>query len=146
MTYPRSMHAPGRPRARRPWLPLVGAALAVAAVCALGVWRPWVVPSAPVAVAVDEGVVSLAPAALALPEHPRVLVFGDSWVYGSAAIVPTEGFAYVLGRTEGWDTVVDGIRGSGYLKPGQDGGSYGWSSPAPRRSPRSGPRGARTRP
>jgi len=117
------MHAPGRPRARRPWLPLVGAALAVAAVCALGVWRPWVVPSAPVAVA-DDGVAAPALVALSLPEEPRVLVFGDSWVYGSAAIVPTLGFAYRLGDDLGWDTVVDGVRGSGYLKPGLDGGSY----------------------
>jgi hypothetical protein len=119
------MHAPGRPRARRPWLPIVGAALAVAVVCAVAAWRPWVVPSAPAAAPDAASAVTVSPAALALPENPRVLIFGDSWVYGSAAIVPTEGFAYVLGANEGWDTVVDGIRGSGYLKPGQDGGSYG---------------------
>ena len=58
------------------------------------------------------------------PITPRVLIFGDSWVYGSAAIVPTLGFAYLLGESEGWDTIVDGVRGSGYLKPGLDGGSY----------------------
>lgn len=118
------MPAPGRLRARRPWLPLVGAALAVAAVCALGMWRPWITPSAPVAVEQD-AVAMIAPAALELPDEPRVLVFGDSWVYGSAAIVPTLGFAYRLGDELGWDTVVDGVRGSGYLKPGIDGGSYG---------------------
>lgn len=124
VTYPRSMHAHGRPRARRPWLPIIGAALAVAAVCAVGVWRPWVVPSPPAAVAVSEGVAAVAPAPLTLPDEPRVLVFGDSWVYGSAAIVPTLGFAYRLGHDAGWDTIVDGVRGSGYLKPGLDGGSY----------------------
>ena len=118
------MHAPGRLRARRPWLPIVGAALAVAAVCALGMWRPWVVPSAPVA-AEEETVTAVAPAPLTLPDQPRVLVFGDSWVYGSAAFVPTLGFAYLLGDEAGWDTRVDGVRGSGYLKPGLDGGSYG---------------------
>ena len=117
------MHAPGRLRARRPWLPIIGAALAVAIVCALGAWRPWIVPSAPVA-ADDEAAVAITPAALVLPDEPRVLVFGDSWVYGSAAIVPTLGFAYRLGDDLGWETVVDGVRGSGYLKPGLDGGSY----------------------
>jgi len=119
------MHAPGRPRARRAWLPIIGAALAVAAVCAVAAWRPWVAPSAPVAGPDAASAVTVSPAPLALPESPRVLIFGDSWVYGSAAMVPTQGFAYVLGANEGWETVVDGIRGSGYLKPGQDGGAYG---------------------
>ncbi|MGN8552513.1 UNVERIFIED_CONTAM: SGNH/GDSL hydrolase family protein [Microbacterium sp. SLM126] len=118
------MHAPGSLRVRRPWLPVLGAALAVAAVCALGVWRPWVTPSAPVASEADT-VVAVAPAMLELPEAPRVLVFGDSWVYGSAATIPALGFAYRLGENLGWDAVVDGVRGSGYLKPGIDGGSYG---------------------
>lgn len=116
------MHAHGRPRARRPWLPLAGVALAVAIVCALGFARPWAEQPAPVAAPQTAAV---QPALLALPDEPRVLVFGDSWVYGSAAIVPTLGFAYVAGETLGWDTVVDGIRGSGYLKPGWDGAAYG---------------------
>jgi len=119
------MHAHGRPRARRPWLPLLGAALAVAMVCAVAAWRPWIVPSTPVAGGDSRSVVSVAPAPLVLPEHPRVLIFGDSWVYGSAAIVPTAGFAYVVGQTRGWETIVNGVRGSGYLKPGIDGGTYG---------------------
>nr|BFF10807.1 hypothetical protein GCM10025699_21100 [Microbacterium flavescens] len=119
------MHAPGRLRARRPWSPLVGAALAVAVVCALGMWRPWIVPSAPVAVEAESAAVSSAPPALALPDQPRVLVFGDSWVYGSAATVPSLGFAYLLADHLGGETIVDGVRGSGYLKPGLDGGSYG---------------------
>jgi lysophospholipase L1-like esterase len=67
----------------------------------------------------------VAPAPLLLPDQPRVLVFGDSWVYGSAATVPQLGFAYRLGELAGWDTVVDGVRGSGYLKDGVDGPSYG---------------------
>lgn len=118
------MHALGRPRARRPWLLLVGALAAVAVVFAIGVWRPWLTPSAPAASEQDAVAAVAVPAALALPDEPRVLIFGDSWVYGSAATVPTLGFAYRLGENLGWDAVVDGVRGSGYLKPGLDGGSY----------------------
>lgn len=119
------MHAPGRPRARRPWLPIVGAAIAVGVVCAAAAWRPWGVPSTPVAGSDAASAVTVAPAPLALPENSRVLVFGDSWVYGSAAAVPTLGFAYVISEDRGWDAVIDGVRGSGYLRPGIDGGSYG---------------------
>jgi lysophospholipase L1-like esterase len=59
--------------------------------------------------------------------HPgdRVLVFGDSWVYGSAAIKPTLGFAYLLADRLDVHTLVAGVRGSGYLKPGIDGPAYG---------------------
>ncbi len=31
----------------------------------------------------------------------------------------------MLGERLGWESTVDGVRGSGYLKPGLDGGSYG---------------------
>ncbi|MFK4836085.1 SGNH/GDSL hydrolase family protein [Microbacterium sp. ZW T2_14] len=123
------MHAPGRTRARRLWLPLLGAALAVAAVCAVAVLRPWGAPEpvAPVAVAEGDAAVaaSAPPAPLVLEEDARVLVFGDSWVYGSAATVPTLGFAYLLADELGVETVVNGVRGSGYLKPGLDGPAYG---------------------
>ncbi|WP_228479488.1 SGNH/GDSL hydrolase family protein [Microbacterium atlanticum] len=123
------MHAPGRFRARRLWLSLVGAALAVAALCAVAVLRPWGAPEpvAPAAVAEGDGAaaasVPLAP--LALGDDARVLVFGDSWVYGSAATTPTLGFAYRLADELSVQTIVDGVRGSGYLKPGIDGPSYG---------------------
>ena len=123
------MHAPGNTRARRLWLPLAGAALAVAAVCAVAVLRPWGAsePVAPAAVAEGEAAVaaSVPPAPLVLEDDARVLVFGDSWVYGSAANVPTLGFAYLLADELGVETVVDGVRGSGYLKPGLDGPAYG---------------------
>ncbi|GAA5096321.1 hypothetical protein GCM10025760_29670 [Microbacterium yannicii] len=129
MTYPLLMHAPGRTRARRLWLPLLGAALAVAAVCAVAVLRPWGAPEpvAPVAVAEGDAAVaaSAPPAPLVLEDDARVLVFGDSWVYGSAATVPTLGFAYLLADELGVETVVNGVRGSGYLKPGLDGPAYG---------------------
>ncbi|MBD7957128.1 SGNH/GDSL hydrolase family protein [Microbacterium sp. Sa4CUA7] len=113
-----------RTRARRPTWPLVVLAAAVAAICLFSIWRPWQTASAPAAGAVGAAA-AVAPAPLALPPAPRVLVFGDSWTYGSAATDPTDGYAYVIGEQLGWDVVVAGVRGSGYLKPGLDGGSYG---------------------
>lgn len=106
---------------------VVAVVLAVAAVV-LGVWRPWVpVPStAPVgAAATDEEAVEIAPVPLLLPEDPTVLVFGDSWTYGSAATEPTLGYAYVLADLLAGETIVNGVRGSGYLKPGLDGPAFG---------------------
>ncbi|WP_314508268.1 SGNH/GDSL hydrolase family protein [uncultured Microbacterium sp.] len=118
--------APVRSRRGRRFWPLAIAALAIAAVCALAAIRPWAVPPAPVAaVAQDAAPAVIAPTALALPDAPQVLIFGDSWTYGSAAALPTLGYAYVIGQRLGWQTTVDGVRGSGYLKPGLDGGSYG---------------------
>ncbi|MCR2810151.1 MULTISPECIES: SGNH/GDSL hydrolase family protein [unclassified Microbacterium] len=112
-------------RARRFW-PLAIAALAVAAVCAVAAVRPWTAdPGAVVATGRDAVAAVAGPLPLALPEQPRVLIFGDSWTYGSAASLPSLGYAYVIGQRLGWDTTVDGVRGSGYLKPGLDGGSYG---------------------
>ncbi|BDZ38677.1 SGNH/GDSL hydrolase family protein [Microbacterium suwonense] len=103
-------------------LVIVGAA-AVALTVALGVSRPWMPPAetAPVAAAQND----ISPAPLTLPEHPRVLVFGDSWTYGSAATPRTEGYAYLLADLLDGETVVDGVRGSGYQKPGIDGPDYG---------------------
>ncbi len=90
-------------------------------------WRPWApLPSAaPVGAAEGAPTALVAPAPLALPEHPTVLVFGDSWTYGSAATTPTEGYAYVLADLLDGETIVDGVRGSGYLKPGIDGPTFG---------------------
>ncbi len=106
---------------------LLAVVLAIAAVV-LGVWRPWsTAPSTdPVgAAAGTSDAVAPAPAPLLLPDDPTVLVFGDSWTYGSAATVPTQGYAYVLAELIGGTTIVDGVRGSGYLKPGIDGPSFG---------------------
>ncbi|MFT4229656.1 MAG: SGNH/GDSL hydrolase family protein [Microbacterium sp.] len=116
--------APERTR-QSPW-PLALLAIAVALVCVLAGWHPWTGSDAPVSGGVADGAgAAPAPVALSLPEHARVLILGDSWTYGQAAAVPTEGYAYVLGRTLGWDVTVDGVRGSGYLRPGLDGGSFG---------------------
>lgn len=102
---------------------LTALTIAVAAVV-LGVWRPWL-PAVPDAAVLAADEVSVAPAPLALAEHPRVLVFGDSWTYGSAASEPTLGYAYVLAELLDGETIVDGVRGSGYLKPGLDGPAFG---------------------
>jgi hypothetical protein len=117
--------APARRRLRRTGI-AVALALAVAA-GVLGVWRPWApLPSAaPVGAAEGEPTAAIAPAPLVLPEHPTVLVFGDSWTYGSAASDPTLGYAYVLADLLDGETVVDGGRGSGYLKPGLDRPPFG---------------------
>ncbi|OAN43512.1 SGNH/GDSL hydrolase family protein [Microbacterium sp. H83] len=119
------------PASTRRRLPLAGVSIAVVlafAAVVLGVWRPWVSApsSAPAgAAASGESVAAVAPAPLILPEHPTVLVFGDSWTYGSAATEPTQGYAYVLADLLDGETIVNGVRGSGYLKPGLDGPAFG---------------------
>lgn len=111
-------------RTRRAW-PIVVVALAVALVCAFAVLRPFV--SAPTAqLAAGAGITAVVDAEpLALPPEPRVLIFGDSWTYGSAASDPTLGYAYVIGANLGWDATVNGVPGSGYLKPGLTGPAFG---------------------
>lgn len=96
----------------------------------VGAWRPWRRPAPAAEVAGGAGLANTgadasAPAALMVPTGATVLVFGDSWTYGSAASDPALGYAYQLGRITGWTAVVDGVRGSGYLKPGLDGPSFG---------------------
>lgn len=91
----------------------------------LGVWRPWIPAALDAPILAAEEVVTVAPTPLVLPGHPRVLVFGDSWTYGSAASAPTLGYAYVLAELLDGETVVDGVRGSGYLRPGIDGPAFG---------------------
>lgn len=101
---------------------VLGLAVAGAVV---GVWRPWVPTAIDSPILASEEVVAVAPTPITLPEHPRVLVFGDSWTYGSAASSPTLGYAYVLADLLDGETIVDGVRGSGYLRPGLDGPSFG---------------------
>lgn len=59
----------------------------------------------------------ITPTAIRLPAHPDVLVFGDSWTYGSAANPIKKGYAYVLAGLLGGRTKVEGVRGSGYVRP-----------------------------
>ena len=91
---------------------------------ALGVWRPWA-PVAPPQAADGTQAAVVQPSPVVLPDEPTVLIFGDSWTYGSAATERDQGYAYVLGQSLGWNAIVDGVRASGYLKPGIDGPSYG---------------------
>ncbi|WP_175986002.1 SGNH/GDSL hydrolase family protein [Microbacterium tenebrionis] len=104
---------------------LIAIVAAVACGVLLGVWRPWVPAVGDSPVLASEESAAIAPTPLVLPEHPRVLVFGDSWTYGSAASEPTLGYAYVLADLIDGETIVDGVRGSGYLKPGIDGPDFG---------------------
>lgn len=116
-TDPTSRHIP-------PWV-VAGLAVVVAAVAVVAVWRPWSTPAATVAAGSGDTAVAVTPDLLDLPEGATVLIFGDSWTFGSAASDPTLGYAYVVSDLTGWTTIVDGVRGSGYLKPGIDGPDFG---------------------
>lgn len=109
---------------RRGIVVLVVLAAAIAAVCALALTRPWAAEELPVSRADAGAAAPASPMLLSLPEHPRILVFGDSWTYGSAASAPTLGYAYVLASLMHGQTQVNGSRGSGYLVPGIDGGTF----------------------
>lgn len=50
----------------------------------------------------------------------KALFFGDSWTAGYGAMPVTRGYAYLTGQALGWDYKVDGVNGTGYLKPGSD--------------------------
>lgn len=99
-------------------------ALAVLAGAAALALRPWSAPVAAVEQASAEEAV-ITPPPIRLPDDPDVLVFGDSWTYGSAATPVERGYAYVLAELLGGTTTVDGGRGSGYLKPGIDRPDFG---------------------
>ncbi|MFE6734081.1 SGNH/GDSL hydrolase family protein [Microbacterium sp. NPDC057650] len=118
------------PPSHRPRMSLRGAILIGAAVlvtvASIGFGMLRTHAPDPVALGASSGATNAeAPAPLVLPEHPRILVFGDSWTYGSAATPPTDGYAYRLADLMHGTTIVDGVRGSGYLKPGLDGPAYG---------------------
>lgn len=119
------MTASGIPLRRVPVWVLTGLAGVLALAAVVAVWRPWVTPEATVAAGAGQAAVQVAPADLDLPENPTVLIFGDSWTYGSAATLPELGYAYVVADIAEWTTVVDGVRGSGYLKAGIDGPAFG---------------------
>ncbi|MFI8631303.1 SGNH/GDSL hydrolase family protein [Microbacterium sp. NPDC077663] len=107
-------------------------AAGVAAIVALAAWQPWRTAPTVDAATSTSGIPAVE--LLSIPADADVLVFGDSWTYGAAATVPTDGYAYQLGRLTGWDVTVDGVRGSGYMKPGFDGPDFRtratWLDPA----------------
>ena len=125
MTYPQRVQTRGaRPRRRTVWA-VSAITAAVVALALTAVLRPWSAPTAAPVAAADGPVASVEAPPLSLPTGARVLIFGDSWTYGSAASDPALGYAYVVAQRTGWTTIVDGVRGSGYLKPGIDGPSFG---------------------
>jgi len=100
---------------------LLASVVAVLLIATLIVVRPWHTGVAAAPSAEASGTLGVAGADGA----PRVLVFGDSWTYGSAATRPELGYAYRLAEVAGWQTLVDGERGSGYLKEGLAGNTFG---------------------
>ncbi|OYC97348.1 SGNH/GDSL hydrolase family protein [Microbacterium sp. Yaish 1] len=125
MTYPQRVRTRNaRPRRRSVWA-VSAISAAVVALALTAFLRPWAAPTAAPVAAAPGTVARIEAAPLALPTDARVLIFGDSWTYGSAASDPTLGYAYVVAQRTGWTTIVDGVRGSGYLKPGIDGPSFG---------------------
>ncbi|WP_170180897.1 SGNH/GDSL hydrolase family protein [Microbacterium sediminis] len=108
-------------------LSLLAAVIAVVLAATLVVLQPWAPQqeSAPVAEAGAGVVIESAPSPEEASDLPRVLVFGDSWTVGSAATAPSGGYAYRVADIAGWDTIVNGESGSGYLKEGRAGNTFG---------------------
>ena len=60
---------------------------------------------------------SAAPPALVLPDHPKVLLLGDSYTKGIGASTKDKAYAYSIAEPLGWDLTVDGKSGTGYIDP-----------------------------
>lgn len=78
-------------------------------------------PSDPVALAEPEGPYAIGAAG----DNAEVLVFGDSWTYGTAASERENGYAYRLAGIGGWHVTVAGEPASGYLRKGVWGRTFG---------------------
>jgi len=65
------------------------------------------------------------PRPLVLPEHPRVLLMGDSYTEGWGADPQTRGYAYQIAAPLGWTLTRDGIGSTGFVDVGlKNQGSY----------------------
>lgn len=51
---------------------------------------------------------------IAAPVHTAFL--GDSYTFGIGATQPTDGYAYLVSKAEGWTSRVVGLPGSGYVR------------------------------
>lgn len=117
---------------RRPVWVLTGVAVVLAIVLglgatALGTGLFGLFRAAP-ATSADTAADAEAPAAprpLVLEDGQRMLVFGDSWTYGLGALTRALGYAPRAAAILGAHAVVDGEPGSGYLREGWEGGTYG---------------------
>ncbi|MCU1473936.1 SGNH/GDSL hydrolase family protein [Amnibacterium sp.] len=69
----------------------------------------------------DVPVPSASSTARALPAHPRLLIFGDSYTYGSMADPLTKGYAYLVANSLGWQHRIDALPGTGYVNGGPNG-------------------------
>lgn len=95
------------------------AGLAVIAVGAAAVISFRSTPSEPIAQ--PEGPYAIGAAG----DNADVLVFGDSWTYGTAASERENGYAYRLAGLGGWHVTVAGEPASGYLRQGMWGRTFG---------------------
>jgi lysophospholipase L1-like esterase len=58
---------------------------------------------------------------LVLPDHPKVLLLGDSYTKGIGATSKKKAYAYRIAEPLGWDLTIDGKSGTGYIDPSGDG-------------------------
>ncbi|MEV8273986.1 SGNH/GDSL hydrolase family protein [Microbacterium sp. NPDC077184] len=65
------------------------------------------------------------PRALVVEDGQRMLIFGDSWTFGLGALTRALGYAPRTAAALGAHAVIDGEPGSGYLREGWEGGTYG---------------------
>lgn len=117
---------------RRPVWVLTGVAVVLAIVLGLGATAVGTgffglfraVPAASDDIAADAGA-PLSSRALVLEDGQRMLVFGDSWTFGLGALTRSLGYAPRAAAALGAHAVIDGEPGSGYLREGWEGGTYG---------------------
>lgn len=92
---------------------------------AFAVGRPQIAPAVSAGKSVEtplpEVIPTPDPLLAGVPTGAEALIIGDSYTQGHAA-TEDNGYAYVLGRSLGWQTTVNGVGGSGYAAGGGAGG------------------------